>query len=128
VGKRSTVLPFDNDGKDVPHTGDGFEMLHVGYELNALKNAFFENSDLLYIVIEKLKLLIDATACFWRKSLEGSIKPRSALADEDIGILGSIKGVLGEGGVNAILESGARLTECHTSVIELTLVANLARR
>ena len=108
-------LTFDDDGKDVPHTGDCFEMLHVGCELNAIEHAFFENSDLLHSGIEKLELLIDAKTCFWRKSLEGSIEPESTFTDEDIAVIRVVESVLREGGVNTVLESGMRLRECHRS-------------
>lgn len=79
-----TDLAFDDDGEDVSHTGDGFQALHIRCELNALEHAFFESSDLLHGGVEKLELLINATACFWRESLEGSIEPGSTFSDEDV--------------------------------------------
>ena len=34
-------LALDDDGEDVTHTGDGFQQLHVGCELDALTDALF---------------------------------------------------------------------------------------
>ena len=92
-----TDLALDDDGEDVTHTGDGFQQLHVGCELDALEYAFFERGDLLHGGIEEIEHLIKTATCFRRELLDSSVEPCSAFADEDIAVLGSVEGVLGEG-------------------------------
>lgn len=43
-------------------------------------------------------------------------------------MLGRIEGVLGEGGVNAVLEGCADFAKGHAGAVKLALVADLARR
>jgi hypothetical protein len=97
-------------------------------ELDALPDALFERSDLLHGGVEEIEFLFQAATGLRREFLEGSIEPGSAFPHEDVGMLGSIEGILSEGGVNAVLESGTRLRECHTGSVKFSFVADLARR
>lgn len=123
-----TDLAFDDDGEDVSHTGDGFQALHVRCELNTLEHAFFEGGYLLHGGIEKLKLLIDATACFWREFLDSSIEPGSTFSDEDVRMPGGIESILGESSVDPVLESCAHFAERHAGAVKLAFVADLTWR
>lgn len=121
-------LSFDDDGEDVSYTGEGFQALHILCELDALEHAFFESSDLLHGGVEKIEFLIEAATGLRREFAEGSIEPGSAFSDEDIAVFGGVESVLGEGGVNAVLKSSTRLTECHAGTVEFSFVADLAGR
>ena len=90
-----------------------------------LQDAFFERSDLLHGGIEEIEFLFKTATGFSRKFLEGSIEPGSAFIDEDIAVIRVVESVLSEGGVNAVLESGTRLRECHTGSVKFSFVADL---
>lgn len=121
-------LSFDDDGEDVTHTWKGLQQLHIRGELDAFQDAIFEHGDLFHGGVEEIEFLFQAAAGFRREFLEGSIEPGSTFSDEDIAVFGGVESVLGEGGVNAVLKSGTRLTECHASAMECALVADLSRR
>lgn len=80
-------LAFNDNSEDICHTRKGCQQLHVGGELDALENAFFEHSDLVDDGIEEIEMLLETAACFRGKLLDGSIEPGSSFTDEYIAVL-----------------------------------------
>jgi hypothetical protein len=108
-------LAFNDDSEDICHAGKGCQQLHTGVELDTLEDAFLERGDLVHDGIKQIEMLLETAAGFRRELLDGSIEPGPSFADEDIAVLRCVESVLGEGRVNAFLESSPGLRERHRS-------------
>lgn len=118
-------LPIDDDAQGVPDAGKALEQLDGGGEGDSLPNAIFELSDLLLEAVEGLQFLGDTAAGLREKPREGTFEPSLGGADEGAAVLGGADAVLGQRGVDAVLQRGAKLGEGHPGAVKLPLVADL---
>jgi hypothetical protein len=118
-------LPIDDDGQDVSDTGKALEQLDGGGQSNPLPDPLFELIDLELESVKGFNVLGDAAACLRGKSGKGRLQPDPAGADEHVDVFRAGDAVLGQGGVDTVLEGGPELGERHPGVMELTLVADL---
>jgi len=123
-----TQFAVDDDGEDLCWAGDGLDELDARRASDPLENASFQAVDVDLDEVEQFELLLHTTPGLLGEVLKENQELGAPLRGEDVTIGIEGEGVLGQGGMDAVLELGADLGEGHPGAGEFPLVAELARR
>jgi hypothetical protein len=110
-----------------PTPGRGEEPLNRGRGLEHGLDLVLEPAELTVQILDLLEQLLGRVRRTGRQELETLAQESAAPRAEEVAHLQMVEGVLGQGGVNAILELRARPDEHQARARQVALVAQLAR-
>jgi hypothetical protein len=129
MGEPGDVPDFaiDDNGKDISNAGKGLEQLDTRSFLNALTDTVLKGGDFLLDVIQQDEFLLDATVGFGWQLQDSLVQPTaSGLAEELFAIVYG-QGVLGEGGVDPVLDGVPKFGKGHPGPRQFSFIADLVR-
>jgi DNA-binding SARP family transcriptional activator len=83
-----TNLRANDNRKNVSHTGNRFQKLHIGRQGNAYLHPFFHGSDLVLHTFQELHFLLQTVLCFHRQLLDHLVQLAGPLRGKDIALSG----------------------------------------
>jgi hypothetical protein len=125
AGEAADVPHFEGDHhrQDEPHAGQGHEAGDLGRRPEDGLHPALEGGHLAVEGVDLLQHLLGGVRGVLGELGEARLQQRPAPRGERIADREGVEGVLGEGGVDPILEAGALADEHHPGARQLALVA-----